>query len=325
MADRAEAVVLGAVLSLSGPDAARGSALLAGYAATIAWINGQGGVTIAGTRRPLALELLDDQGSARRAAALASVLVDRRHATVLLGGTRRDISLALAAAVASDGVPVIGFDGLTGEGLPPNLYSVAPAIDSVLGQALAGAALAWRTAGSGPDRIGGAVLTVDDTSATLAGRALQAAGFPLVGPERATLFVLLAPRAPSAPGRGVVVIEGCGRASTTEGALVLCLEPWPGLVGTPLPPWLAHLAAVRDEAVAASVAVLVAVAAIEAGRSPLGRIVGDVLDVTTFETFAGRVRLDGRTNGATAAGVFQVGARGLRPFDGAEPFDLSLP
>lgn len=317
-----EPVVLGAVISLSGPDATRGTGLLAAYAATIAWINGQGGVLVAGTRHPLALALLDDQGSPRRAAALASVLVGRRGATVLLGATRRDLSLAIARAVAD--VPVVGFDGLAGEGVPGNLYSVAPSLDSALAQALSGAALAWRMAGSGPDRVGAVVLTDDEAGRALAEQALERAAFPLVAGERAGLAIALAP-ASGWPDRGVVVTEGCGGTPSSPATLVLCLEPWVGRVDAPLPPWLAHVPAPRDIVVSASVAVLVAAAAIETARSPIGVIVADVLEVTTFETWAGRVRLAGGVNAAAAAGVFQVGAGGLRPFDGAEPFDLSLP
>ena len=144
-------IVIGAVLTLSGDSADSGREVLEGLQRAVDTLNGIGGIEVAGAFRPVRLEVFDDQGSDRRAVALAGVLVLRRDATVVIAGSRPSAGLAIAPVGAELQVPMIDVVGLPATEAPgetPYRFSVLPSLEDRWMPALTLAVLVRRMQGT---------------------------------------------------------------------------------------------------------------------------------------------------------------------------------
>jgi branched-chain amino acid transport system substrate-binding protein len=111
-ADRAQADIhIGVVLPLSGPASAEGGPAAAAIKAEIDAVNAAGG--IAGER--VNLHIVDDQGDAARASALAIGLLRRGDMAALIGGVTTPLANAIADNSQAAGVPFVAL--ATGEEL----------------------------------------------------------------------------------------------------------------------------------------------------------------------------------------------------------------
>lgn len=98
---RAQALVIGMTLPLSGPQAAYGHGLQHGAQLAVERANAAGGVN----GRPLALVALDDQGDAQHAAANARQLLER-GVVAITGVHGAPATQAVAEAIAPGGAPL---------------------------------------------------------------------------------------------------------------------------------------------------------------------------------------------------------------------------
>jgi len=160
--EESQLVSLGAVMSLSGDGAERDALLAHGYLAAVDAVNEAGGVLIAGRRHPIRLEMMDDQGSHRRAAALAEVLVMRRDVSLFLGGANPATTGAVVAIAAEHDRPVVDALGFAvGEDSEADMLSVVPAVEQRISALLNGLLVAFRLAGRNPSTLmlqaGGAI------------------------------------------------------------------------------------------------------------------------------------------------------------------------
>lgn len=100
----AQDVVVGQVLSLTGPTSAIGRDLLDGRQACTAWVNAHGGIR----GRLLRLVTRDDAGDAGKAVALAEDLLDRDRVALLLGPMGPAINAALLPWASRNRIVVLG-------------------------------------------------------------------------------------------------------------------------------------------------------------------------------------------------------------------------
>lgn len=96
-------IVIGAVVSLTGRDAAFGKECLAGLIAAIAEANSQGGVH----NRLLVIETYDDRSNPILAAEGVRVLVRDHHPIAIVGSSTSMVTSAAAVAAQAVGVPLI--------------------------------------------------------------------------------------------------------------------------------------------------------------------------------------------------------------------------
>jgi ABC-type branched-subunit amino acid transport system substrate-binding protein len=97
----AQELVLGQVLTISGPDGELGREIDAGSQACVNWINAQGG-------RRIKLLTRDDAGSPERAVAQAQSLVERDRAVALLGPIGPEITVSVLSWATRVQVLVVG-------------------------------------------------------------------------------------------------------------------------------------------------------------------------------------------------------------------------
>jgi branched-chain amino acid transport system substrate-binding protein len=91
-----------ASLPLTGPLSVFGPQIRTGYQLAVDDVNGAGGLNIAGSRRMVALHVLDDQSDPNRASAQGRTLILRDNAVALLGAaTRRSTIPSLSSRTSS--------------------------------------------------------------------------------------------------------------------------------------------------------------------------------------------------------------------------------
>jgi len=100
-------VVVGATLPLSGPLAAYGLPLQAGYQQDITDVNAAGGIAVGGRKERLKLVVLNNASSPAAASAQASELVRRDHAVALLGSATAQIVTPTALIAEQLHVPFL--------------------------------------------------------------------------------------------------------------------------------------------------------------------------------------------------------------------------
>ena len=115
------AITVGAVLSLSGSQAANGQMAKEGYLYCQDWINGKGGISLNGVGHRLTLDIADDQSRPSIAASTTEQLITENHDTLLLGPTN-DATASRAAPVAEQHrVPIVS-SGASSDALFNNHY-----------------------------------------------------------------------------------------------------------------------------------------------------------------------------------------------------------
>jgi len=92
-------ITVGAVLSLTGSQAASGQMAKEGYLYCQDWINAKGGIYLKGAGHRLSLDIADDQSRPSIAAAITERLISENHDTLLLGPSN-DATASRAAPVA---------------------------------------------------------------------------------------------------------------------------------------------------------------------------------------------------------------------------------
>ena len=92
-------ITVGAVLSLTGSQAASGQMAKEGYLYCQDWINAKGGIYLKGAGHRLSLDIADDQSRPSIAAATTERLISENHDTLLLGPSN-DATASRAAPVA---------------------------------------------------------------------------------------------------------------------------------------------------------------------------------------------------------------------------------
>ncbi|MEW5702754.1 MAG: ABC transporter substrate-binding protein [Candidatus Zixiibacteriota bacterium] len=102
-AQTAEPIVIGAVYSLTGRDAAFGQEGLAGVNVALEEINANGGIG----GRPMALRVVDDQSNPILAAEAVRSLVKAHHPVAIIGSNTSMVTSAAAVAAQSVGVPLV--------------------------------------------------------------------------------------------------------------------------------------------------------------------------------------------------------------------------
>src|SRR2546429_6984863 len=78
-------ITVGAVLSLTGSQAASGQMAKEGYPYCQDWINAKGGIFLQGAGHRLSLDIADDQSRPSIAAVSTERLISENHDTLLLG------------------------------------------------------------------------------------------------------------------------------------------------------------------------------------------------------------------------------------------------
>jgi len=100
-------ITVGAVLSLTGSQAASGQMAKEGYLYCQDWINAKGGIYLKGAGHRLSLDIADDQSRPSIAAATTERLISENHDTLLLGPSN-DATASRAAPVAEQHqVPIV--------------------------------------------------------------------------------------------------------------------------------------------------------------------------------------------------------------------------
>ena len=89
-------IVVGASIPMTGPVGPLGSPIQVGYQLAVDDVNGAGGLNIGGSRRMVALHVLDDQSDPNLASAQARTLILRDNAVALLGGATSPINISLS-------------------------------------------------------------------------------------------------------------------------------------------------------------------------------------------------------------------------------------
>ncbi len=320
-------IVIGAVLTLSGEGAQSGEDILAGLQRAADALNGIGGIEVAGVFRPVRLEVFDDQGSDRRAAALARVLILRRDATAVIAGSRPSAGLAIAPIGAEFRRPMIDVLGLPASGasgMVPYHFSVLPSLEDRWMPAITFAVLVRRLQGSASQDLSLGLIADDgvlrDAARKIAaGWGLQAAGEP--DEQTGSVVLLLDPpvqwQTTMTFGSGIVIVPACQdaialRQSRPTGA-ILCTGLW----------WNDATTSAPEPALAAEIALLAIAQAIARGRTAFGPVLRDVLMLLDVETPIGPIRFgaDGR-NVALAARLYAVESDGLHELDPADPSSL---
>src|SRR5438067_4862816 len=104
-------ITVGAVLSLTGSQAASGQMAKEGYLYCQDWINAKGGIYLKGAGHRLSLDIADDQSRPSIAAATTERLISENHDTLLLGPSN-DATASRAAPVAEQHqVPMVSSGG----------------------------------------------------------------------------------------------------------------------------------------------------------------------------------------------------------------------
>src|SRR3989441_5207625 len=103
----AQTIKLGAVVPLTGRYGAGGAQVRAGYEIAVEQINAAGGVTVAGSKMPLELVLLDDESDATKTVARLETLA-AQGVVAYLGGFGSDLHAAAAAAAEKNKTPYLG-------------------------------------------------------------------------------------------------------------------------------------------------------------------------------------------------------------------------
>ncbi|HSR25540.1 MAG TPA: amino acid ABC transporter substrate-binding protein [Candidatus Eisenbacteria bacterium] len=104
-------LLVGASLSLTGSLAGEGQLTQQGYQMWLDWINGQGGIEVAGVRHRVQLLLRDDQSRPDLSEALATDLVKGSGVQFLLGPYGSDSTAAVAAVAEQYQVPLVEAGG----------------------------------------------------------------------------------------------------------------------------------------------------------------------------------------------------------------------
>jgi branched-chain amino acid transport system substrate-binding protein len=92
----ASPIVVGVSLPLTGPLGVFGPPIKVGYQQAVDEVNSEGGLSIGGTRRLVALHVLDDQSDPNLASAQARTLILRDNVVALLGGAAPTINNPLS-------------------------------------------------------------------------------------------------------------------------------------------------------------------------------------------------------------------------------------
>ncbi len=318
---------MGAVLTLSGDGAEIGNDILEGLQRAVDALNGIGGIEVAGTFRPVRLEVFDDQGSDRRAAALARVLVLRRDATVVIAGSRPSAGLAIAPVGAEFRRPMIDIIGLPAKAatdMVPYHFSVLPSLEDRWMPAITFAVLVRRLQGSVSEDLS-LGLIADDMVLRDAARQV-AVGWGLRTTDEAdrqngsVVLLLDTPgrwQATMTFGSGIVIVPACQDAillrQTRPTGAILCTGLWRNDIA----------ASASEPALAAEIAILAVAQAIARGRTAFGPVLRDVLMLLNVETPIGPIRFgaDGR-NAALASRLYAVESNGLHELDAADPSSL---
>jgi len=104
-------ITVGAVLSLTGSQAASGQMAKEGYLYCQDWINDKGGIYFKGAGHRLSLDIADDQSRPSIAASTTERLISENHDTLLLGPSN-DATTSRAAPVAEQHqVPMVSSGG----------------------------------------------------------------------------------------------------------------------------------------------------------------------------------------------------------------------
>jgi hypothetical protein len=324
-------ILLGAVMTLSGEGAEQDADLAYGYLTAIEALNDAGGVLVGDVRRPLALEIMDDRGSERRAAALADVLVRRRDVTLFLASSNLPMVRAIAEEVAVYGFPVIDPTGYRASGTTPgNVFSVVPAIEDRAAAALAGLVVAYRMAGRSAAEVAIEVRGVSETEVNVLRKVVAGWGFtPAIDTPGVPDVELVGSLVRRSAGldAGVIVLMTCDNArfvvASKVGGVVLCVDHRAGHGGTntPFPGWFSQLETglERDGALA----IMAIALAIERARSIHGPVVADVMGTASLMTPSGPVRIESGYNTAASLAVFSVTDQGFIPFRSTDPLGLS--
>ena len=320
-------IVVGAVLTLSGEGAQDGEEILEGLQHAADALNGIGGIEVAGIHRPVRLEVFDDQGSDRRAVALARVLVLRKDATFVIAGSRPSASLAIApigAEFRRPMVDVIGLPTTDATGIVPYHFSVLPSLEDRWMPAITFAVLVRRLQGSVSEDLSLGLVADDDVLRGAAQRI--AAGWGLQTADGAdgrngSVVLLLDPprqwQANMTFGSAIVIVPACQDAITLRQS-----RPTGAILCTGL--WRRETASSASEpALSAEIALLAVAQAIARGRTDFGQVLRDVLMLLDVQTPIGPIRFgaDGR-NVAVAARLYAVEADGLHELDPADPSSL---
>jgi len=318
-------VALGVILTLTGDGAERDAAIAHGYVAAAEHINAAGGIVIAGERRSIRLEFMDDRGSPRRAAALADVLVRWRGVTVFLGGGDPVLTQAVAADVADVGFPVFDPLGVSPADTDGIVLSVVPRARDRLVAVLAGLSVGYTIAGQDTSRVAvsvaaGSARTADTLAQAAADLGFAVAGFAVDGHGAGNPGILIyGPSLPAQPARDRLVVSlTCEAVSGDAGARMLCADHWPSLRDTAtVPDWLAAL----DEAGTRDAALTLAAlsTAMSFGRSAHGPVIADVLHANELATPGGPVLLSDGANIAGGTAVFAVSDGIPVPFRASDP------
>jgi len=316
------AVLIGAVLTLSGDEARGGQEALIGLERAVKALNGQGGIEIAGVVVPVRLEVFDDRGSDRRAAALAEVLAARKGAAAVISGSRPSASLAIAPAGAAWQVPMVDIVGLPGAGqvgAMPFAFSILPSLEDRWMPALAFAILVRRAQGREPDEVPFALVAADPIlheTALRVGASWGLTPTDNAGANGITL-VLGDPGSWQTGAGGIKIVPACDAArrlrELNPTGAILCTALWRRDAEVSL----------SETALTAEIAVLTVAQAIARGRSAYGPVVRDVMMLLDIETPAGPIRFgaDGR-NAALATRLYAVEASGLYEVDPTDPSSL---
>src|SRR5438132_9547845 len=114
-------ITVGAVLSLTGSQAASGQMAKEGYLYCQEWINDKGGIYFKGAGHRLSLDIADDQSRPSIAASTTEHLISDNHDTMLLGPSN-DATTSRAAPVAEQHqVPMVS-SGASSDAIFNNHY-----------------------------------------------------------------------------------------------------------------------------------------------------------------------------------------------------------
>jgi branched-chain amino acid transport system substrate-binding protein len=103
----AQSIKVGAVVPLTGRYGAGGAQVRAGYEIAVEHVNAAGGVTVAGTKMPLELVLLDDESDATKTVSRLETLA-AQGVVAYLGGFGSDLHAAAASVAEKNKVPYLG-------------------------------------------------------------------------------------------------------------------------------------------------------------------------------------------------------------------------
>ena len=103
----AQSIKIGAVVPLTGRYGAGGAQVRAGYEIAVEQVNAAGGVSVAGTKMPLELVLLDDESDATKTVSRLETLA-AQGVVAYLGGFGSDLHAAAASVAEKNKIPYLG-------------------------------------------------------------------------------------------------------------------------------------------------------------------------------------------------------------------------